>query len=209
MFKSLPKRTVGMIIAVVAVVVIAAGFAFEPITRSAVAVDGLCLYCHVEREYVASVRLSPSTPHPPKSNDEAKSKTSAEGTTPIKSDLKSPECVDCHLPTGFVNTIFAYTHFASITDFYGHLRDRKLERSGPWLPPRQAAAYRVRDRLYEYDSPTCRTCHIEAEIKPKRERGKNAHELALKDKKTCIECHTNENHRFVDVRADAFGAGEG
>jgi nitrate/TMAO reductase-like tetraheme cytochrome c subunit len=87
---------------------------------------------------------------------------------------------------------------------FGHFRDRDAERAGDWIPPRAATAYRVRDRMYEYDSVTCRTCHIEAEIKPQRVRGINAHELALKEQKTCIECHDNLVHRRVEVRKDAF-----
>ena len=67
-----------------------------------------------------------------------------------------------------------------------------------------AAAYRVRDRLFEYDSSTCRICHVMEEIEPKRERGVNAHKKAVDEEKTCIECHYNEKHRPVDVPDDAF-----
>jgi nitrate/TMAO reductase-like tetraheme cytochrome c subunit len=42
------------------------------------------------------------------------------------------------------------------------------------------------------------------EIEPKRERGVNAHNKAVEEDKTCIECHYNEKHRAVDVRDDAF-----
>ena len=51
---------------------------------------------------------------------------------------------------------------------------------------------------------TCQTCHVESEIKFTRERGRNAHKLALKENQTCIECHNNLVHRPVDVREDAF-----
>lgn len=63
-----------------------------------------------------------------------------------------------------------------------------------------ARAYRVRDRLMEYDSAPCRTCHIEEEIIPKEPRGQKAHEDALRDKDTCVECHNNVVHRYVEVR---------
>ena len=62
--------------------------------------------------------------------------------------------------------------------------------------------------MFEYDSVTCRTCHIESEIKPKRKRGQKAHDLALEKKQTCIECHTNLVHRQVGARKDAFKAPE-
>jgi nitrate/TMAO reductase-like tetraheme cytochrome c subunit len=62
----------------------------------------------------------------------------------------------------------------------------------------------MRDRLFESDSVTCRSCHIESEIKPKRKRGQKAHAKALENKDTCIECHDNLVHRYIDVRKDAF-----
>jgi nitrate/TMAO reductase-like tetraheme cytochrome c subunit len=163
-------------------------FAYEPVTRNLVATEFVCSYCHLEQEYVPAARLSFSTPHPaaPKEGEE------------------QARCVDCHVPEGFWATTFAYTHFVSVTDLFGRFRDRASERAGEWIPPSAARAYRVRDRLFAYDSVTCRSCHIESEIKPKRKRGRKAHKKALENKETCIECHTNEVHRFVDLRETAF-----
>ncbi|MDH3637993.1 MAG: NapC/NirT family cytochrome c [Gammaproteobacteria bacterium] len=189
---SLNRKTA--IIAVVVVLIVGAALAFEPLTRQVVAQDDLCSYCHVDYEYRTDVRLSYSKYHP---------LSTTEGY-----EDEQASCVECHLPTGLINTVFAYTHFASLTDLFGHFRDRTAERAGAWLPPRQVAAHRVRDRLFEYDSPTCRDCHIEEEIKPKRERGINAHNKALEDKQTCIECHYNEKHRAVDVREGIFKSQE-
>ena len=163
-------------------------FAYEPVTRNLVATEFVCSYCHIEREYVPSARLSFSKPHP---------------ATP-KEGEEEARCVDCHLPEGFWATTFAYTHFASATDLFGNFRDRASERAGDWIPPSAARAYRMRDRLFEYDSVTCRICHIESEIKPKRKRGQKAHAKALENKETCIECHDNLVHRYVEVRKDAF-----
>ncbi|RLA37729.1 MAG: hypothetical protein DRR03_01935 [Gammaproteobacteria bacterium] len=178
---------------IVAIVVIGMALVFEPVTRNVVAQDGLCSYCHVEQEYLADTRLSYSQHHPPAQED---------GALP---DAEQARCVDCHLPRGLFSAVDAWAHFASLTDLFGHVRYRTAERAGNWIPPRQAAAYRVRDRLYEYDSPTCRSCHVMAEIEPKRERGVNAHQKAVDEQKTCIECHYNEKHRPVDLRDDAFG----
>ena len=173
-------------IAIVAVVLVVGLVAFQPVTRNVIAQQGVCTYCHVVREYVADARLSYSVPHPPpregKPSEEAQAR-----------------CVDCHLPEGVVGTVFAYTHFASLTDLFGRFRDRNAERAAEWIPAREAAANRVRTEMQASDSVTCRGCHIESEIKPRRERGKNAHEKALKDKQTCIECHTNEKHAFSPV----------
>lgn len=170
-------------------------FLFEPVTRQFVANDDLCSYCHVDQEYRSEARLSFSKPHPPLvAVDDANTEKPSEQAT----------CAGCHMPTGFLNTFYAYTHFASFTDLFGHFRDRMDERAGAWIPARQLAAFRVRDRLFEYDSPTCRSCHIEQEIEPKRERGKNAHKKALDEQMTCVECHYNETHQSVDLRENAF-----
>ena len=192
MFKHHRKKTAALAFGLVLI----AGFVlFEPLTRHVVAVDGVCGYCHVSREYRSDVRLAYSKPHPPQQDDSAQARTDGN---------KQATCAECHLGPGIINSIYAYTHFASLTDLFGHFRDRMSERSGVWLPARQAAAYRVRDRLYQYDSPTCRHCHIEADIEPKRERGINAHKKALNERMTCIECHYNEKHRSVDLRKNAF-----
>ena len=180
----------------VAVVFILGLLLFEPVTHRIVASDDLCSYCHVDREYRSEERLSYSMPHPAIVTDDEK--------TDSDEEPEQASCVQCHLPPGFVNTIFAYTHFASLTDLFGHFRDRMGERSGAWIAARQAAAFRVRDRLFEYDSETCRSCHIEEEIEPKRDRGKNAHKKALDEQMTCIECHYNEKHQSVDLRKNAF-----
>ncbi len=169
--------------------------ALEPLTRKLVAVDGVCSYCHVDQEYRSDVRLAYSKPHPPLKQETAQANPERQ---------QQAACAECHLAPGFINSVYVYSHFASLTDLFGHLRSRQSERAGIWLPPRLAAAYRVRDRLYQYNSPTCRGCHIEEQIEPKRERRKNAHNTALKEQMTCIECHYNEKHRSVDLRQNAF-----
>ena len=182
------RRIVNIAIGVLVVLIIAWIFAYEPVTRKFVAQDAVCNYCHLPWEFNPDERLTASKPHQREHGQKGTQAT----------------CVDCHLPKGWWNTTYAYFHFVSFTDLFGHMRDRDAERAGDWIPPRAATAYRVRDRLYEYDGNTCRDCHIEAEIKFTRDRGVNAHKLALKEKKTCIECHNNLVHRSVDVRKNAF-----
>jgi nitrate/TMAO reductase-like tetraheme cytochrome c subunit len=168
----------------IAIALIAWLFAYEPVTRTFVAAEPVCAYCHLEREYSPSARLSFSTAHP----------------VELKEGEFEARCVDCHLPEGFWPATYAYTHYLSATDLFGHFRDRASERAGAWIPQSAARAYRVRDRLLEYDSSTCRSCHIEEEIKPKRKRGQKAHAKALEEKQTCSECHYNLVHREVDIR---------
>lgn len=160
----------------------------QPVTRNYVATDQVCVHCHVQQEYLYTARMPFTKQHPP----EAKLK---EGHAPAR-------CVDCHLPRGFINTFFAYSHFVSATDLFGHFRDRPAERAGDWIPLSAARAYRVRARLMEYDSETCRSCHVMEEIVPDSIRGKTAHKDAVANGETCIECHSNLVHRFVEVRAE-------
>jgi hypothetical protein len=190
------RRVVLLSAAGVAVILIGWLFAYEPVTRNVVASDSVCSYCHLEREYVATARLSFSKPHPVIPD--------AEEPVPPAAARNEARCADCHLPEGFLAATFMYTHIASATDLFGHFRDRAAERAGDWIPLSAARASRVRDRLFEYDSVTCRSCHIESEIKPKRSRGQKAHASALEKKETCIECHDNIVHRYIEVRKDAF-----
>jgi len=182
------RRAINIAIGVIIALIIVWIIAYEPVTRKFVAQDAVCNYCHLPWEFNPDERLTASKPH--QSIHEQKESQAT--------------CVECHLPEGWWNTTYAYTHFLSFTDLFGHLRDRDAERAGDWIPPRAATAYRVRDRMYEYDGNTCRTCHIESEIKFTRERGVNAHKLAIKEQKTCIECHNNLVHRPVDARKNAF-----
>lgn len=175
-------RVTRLLAASIVAAVIGGLFAFEPVTRNFFAQDIVCVYCHFPWEYDGLARLSASKIHP---------------SSPVQG-----KCVDCHLPKGFWKATFAYAHFAQVSDLFGHFRDRDAERAGEWIPPRAAMAYRVRDRFMENDSVTCRSCHIEAEIKLRRIKGREAHKLALEEKKTCIECHYNLIHREVDLRED-------
>ena len=182
------RKIVNAAIGAFVLLIIAWIFAYEPVTRNFIAQDAVCNYCHLPWEFNPDAKLTATRSHQAE-HDQKQSQAT---------------CVDCHLPEGWWNTTYAYTHFLSFTDLFGHLRNRDAERAGDWIPPRAATAYRVRDRMYEYDGNTCRNCHIEAEIKFTRERGVNAHKLALKEQKTCIECHNNLVHRSVDPRKNAY-----
>jgi len=181
------KRLVVAGTGVLVVAAVGVGFAFEPLTRDVVARDELCFYCHLEFEYKPTRLVSNGAPHPVE-----------RGGAPAR-------CVDCHMPPGFVGALYGWTHFASATDLFGHFRDREAERAGDWIPPKAAMAYRVRDRLYETDSVTCRGCHDLAKISPRSARGRRAHEQARTGNRTCIECHFNLFHHVVALRPEAFG----
>lgn len=185
--KYLTRRNYTIAGGILLAILIVWSLAFETVTRKVIAVDATCTYCHLKWEFSPAVRLSATRPH----------KATAEGG--------QATCVDCHLPKGFLNSANAWFHFVQLTDLFGHRRAVDAEREGEYTPMRAKTAYRVRERMTTYDSAPCRTCHIESEIKPKRERGVNAHKLALDDKKTCIECHYNLVHRSVDLKKVAAG----
>lgn len=182
------KRLIIIAGAVGAVLAVAFVVAFEPVTRS-ISTDDFCSYCHLENEYDPRIRMSWSRPM----------KATVEGD-------ELARCVDCHLPPGiFMPAVYAISHYLSLTDLFGHLRDIDGERLGKWLPQRAKTAYRVRDRLYQHDGVTCRTCHDTSKFEPKSEAGQMAHESASVEGTTCIECHYNLVHRAVDLRETGFG----
>ena len=185
--KLMARRGVVISTGLLAILFVGWLFAYEPVTRNVISTDAWCTYCHLDQEYNPAAKLSFSKPHP---------------LEPVEGKA-SARCVDCHLPAGFWNATYAYTHYLSATDLLGHFRDREGERSGAWIPPAAARAYRVRNRLIESDSVTCSGCHVMAEIKPKRKRGERAHQKAVDEKQTCIECHNNLVHRFVEVRSES------
>jgi nitrate/TMAO reductase-like tetraheme cytochrome c subunit len=159
---------------------------YKPVTRNFASQDAVCIYCHIDRQQTVAMLPKQDIPHPQ------------------TVDGPPATCVDCHLPDGFISATYAYMHFASFTDLFGYSRDRVLERSGDWIPPRAAMAHRVRERLYESDSVTCRSCHIQDDIKPESKRGKQAHRKAKTTGQTCIECHYNMAHRLIELNADAI-----
>ena len=189
------RRGLIIVTSIIVVLFIILFLSFEPVTRNYLATDNICGYCHVEREYLHTVRRSFTSQHPPAERIE-------KGVPERLKNRVPAHCVDCHLPHGVIATVYAYTHYLSITDLFGYFRDRQGERAGDWIPLSAARSYRVRNRLQAYDSVTCRSCHIMEEIVPESNRGKTAHKDAIANAETCIECHNNLVHRFVEVRTE-------
>jgi len=166
-----------------AVVIVVAAAAFKPATRVIAANETLCFGCHFSQDFDTRIENAASKRHPesPEAGQTAR-------------------CVDCHVPNTLAGSVFVYTHYLGQTDLFGNLRRMQAKTEGPYLSPAEKKAYAVRDALQAADSGTCRTCHIESEIKPKRPRGRNAHAQALRNKQTCIECHFNLVHTEVELR---------
>ena len=184
-------RTATVIIVSAAVFLIGVLAAFEPVTRSFVAQDATCFFCHEDSEYNAA------------------STVLWDGLRPITKPHKATKeggqasCVSCHVPEGMLGTVNFYTHVLTLTDFFGSLHEAIGDRDkDQWIPMTTKRAYMARQGYLENDSAPCRTCHIESEIKPKRKRGQKAHKNALKNKETCILCHYNLVHREVESMED-------
>ena len=205
-FTDLSNRVLLTSLGIVALLVIVGLVAFEPITRNVISTDAWCLHCHESTEYSPFVRMPFTSVHPPKPDEgEYPTVTAADNIGGVREGVALPaRCIDCHLPEGTIASAYAYTHYLSATDLFGHFRDREGERSGDWIPMSTARAYRVRDKLFQHDSKTCRGCHEFENIKPTRKRGERAHKSAMEDGNTCIECHNNLVHRYIELREDAF-----
>lgn len=165
-------------VGIVAIVIVLA--AFKPITRTVAANKFVCFGCHFAQDFDTDIENPITKVHPEEGERRAR-------------------CVDCHVPDTLVGSAFVYTHFLGHTDLFGNGRDLQKKIAGPYHAPAAKKAYAVRDALQKANSSTCRTCHIEEEIKPKRPRGRNAHAQAKEKGQTCIECHFNLVHTEVDL----------
>ena len=149
---------------------------FDHITTT----DQFCTSCHAMKRYIAESETYQTSTH----------RTHTSGV--------QPGCADCHIPKGLV--ISTYTHIADgLSDLWGQLY-YDYEDTAVWEKERIRMAYAVRDTMRENDSVTCRSCHIEALIKPKRKRGQKQHEMASENGMTCIDCHYNLVHENVEPR---------
>jgi len=158
---------------------------FDHITTT----DQFCTSCHAMKTYIGESETYQSSTH----------RTHTSGV--------QPGCAECHIPKGLV--ISTYTHVVDgFSDLLGQL-NYDYEDPGVWEKERSRLAYAVRDTMRKNDSVTCRNCHIEALIKPKRKRGQKLHEMANENQMTCIDCHYNLVHKEVKPR-DTFlnSAGE-
>ncbi len=142
--------------------------------------NAFCTSCHLTREYIA------------------KSVTYRVSSHQVRPGGVNPGCADCHIPKGLVPA--TWTHFIKgVQDLYGEIiyDYRNIE---VWKERRPELAYAVRDWMRANDSVTCRSCHDEASIKPKRKRGQRQHADAREEGMTCIDCHYNLVHEEVEPR---------
>ncbi len=142
--------------------------------------DAFCTSCHLTGEYIAKSEAYLTSSH----------QTRSSGVRPT--------CANCHIPERLVPAI--WTHLIKgVQDLYGQAT-YDYEDKQVWQQRRPELAYAARDWMRANDSVTCRSCHEEASIKPKRKRGQRQHAEAREEGMTCIDCHYNLVHEEVEPR---------
>ncbi len=109
-------------------------------------------------------------------------------------------CADCHIPEGIIAATLEHA-VAGMRDGWSLLVNDFSTRA-LWNDRREQMAFRVRDKMLKNDSRTCRSCHKQEALKPRRERGQRQHELVKRKGMTCIACHYNLVHEPVKPRDD-------
>lgn len=109
-------------------------------------------------------------------------------------------CADCHIPEGLMAATWTHT-VSGMRDMWSLLVNDFSTRE-KWNARREQMAFRVRDQMLDNDSRTCRSCHKQEALNPRRERGQRQHELVKRKGMTCIACHYNLVHQPVKARED-------
>jgi len=116
------------------------------------------------------------------------------------------KCADCHVAGRL--TFAMWDHFIATSELFVWMAN-DFSNPEAFEVLRPAAANRVRMEMLTNDSVNCRRCHVMEAIKPKRNRGKKQHELALKERTTCISCHYNLVHKAVEPSKEFLRASGG
>lgn len=157
--------------------------------------SGLCEFCHMTyydyREYAYNPKSASSKPQGVlfgcaecHRNPFREFKNSDHSKT---DDMdRRPGCPNCHKPHSLVTTaryMFTTSPFLGVTDGM-MIGDHKWEKTG-----RLQLAREVREGFLREDSKTCKGCHkdMNTDLEP--------HQIARKEKMTCIECHFNLVHK--------------
>jgi len=107
-------------------------------------------------------------------------------------------CADCHIPKGLLPATWSHIIDGS-RDLYGELTN-DYQQPELWQARRVELAWRVRDKMLADDSRNCRACHTREIVPTQRPRGQRQHELAQREKISCIGCHFNLVHAEVKPR---------
>ena len=145
--------------------------------------DEFCTSCHLTQTYIAESETYKTSSH----------RTRSSGVI--------AGCADCHIPKGLIPATYIHV-VKGVEDLLGEFT-HDYEKPEVWKAERPRLAFAVREWFLANDSVTCRECHVESAIKPKRKRGQRQHATALKEGTTCIACHYNLVHEEVEP-SEAF-----
>lgn len=103
------------------------------------------------------------------------------------------ECADCHVPHQPVS--YLATKIGALKDVWGEMTG-KIDTPEKYEAHKLEMAQNVWDGLKKSDSATCRSCHDfkAMDILAQSPAAQNQHPEAIKDGKTCIDCHKGVAH---------------
>ena len=110
-------------------------------------------------------------------------------------------CADCHVPKDWMAKL--WRKIEATNELY-HKLAGTIDTPEKFNAKRLELAEHVWDSMRANDSRECRNCHsYEAmDFHKQRKRGRKKMEAAMKEGKTCIECHKGIAHRLPDEFED-------
>jgi cytochrome c-type protein NapC len=113
-------------------------------------------------------------------------------------------CSDCHVPKDWVHKMARKIQASG--EVYGKIMGT-IDTPEKFEAKRLQLARNEWARMKGSDSRECRNCHtfdgMNAEVQ--KQRARKQHELALRDKQTCIECHKGIAHQKPKGMTEADG----
>ncbi|QBH96601.1 cytochrome C [Limnobaculum zhutongyuii] len=112
------------------------------------------------------------------------------------------ECSDCHIPQAPVDFLLA--KMKASKDVYHQFVTGKIDTPEKYEEHRLAMAQTVWHQLQQNDSATCRSCHqFDAmDIQAQSADAQKMHNLGIKEKQTCIDCHKGVAHFPPEIKMD-------
>ncbi|MCX7897134.1 MAG: NapC/NirT family cytochrome c [Rhodocyclaceae bacterium] len=103
-------------------------------------------------------------------------------------------CSDCHVPKDWVHKVARKIQASG--ELYGKIMGT-IDTPEKFEAKRLTLAQHEWDRMKKSDSRECRNCHSWEGMKAdaQKQRSRKQHEMGLRDKMTCIDCHKGIAHK--------------
>jgi cytochrome c-type protein NapC len=103
-------------------------------------------------------------------------------------------CSDCHVPKDWVHKMAR--KFAASKELYGKFM-KTIDTPEKFEAKRLDLARNEWKRMKASDSRECRNCHSfeGMNLEVQKQRARKQHEIGLRDKQTCIDCHKGIAHK--------------